>query len=178
MINSMTSSADSKWASKLSKNVGDEPQQCLTPPESATIIATLCAIEAKEKKLAQQVACVQAAVALIVAGIAYSLDGVRQYALAVLSGGLVAALNGTLLAWRMSRAVRHSAHEAHHASGAHRQLRLMYFYAAERFLAVVMLLGLCMAVLELSPLAVLGGFAAGQAVLLAARVFLNRSNRF
>ena len=54
----------------------------------------------------------------------------------------------------------------------------MYFYAAERFLVVVALLGVCMAALKLSPLAVLGGFVMGQAALLAARLFLNRLNKF
>ncbi len=154
----------------MGKDAGDAPQQCLTPPKSATIIATLCAVEAREKRLARQVVGLQAALALIAAAIAYSLNGAPQYAVAVLSGGLVSVLNGALLAWRMSRAALHSAHEAHH------QLRLMYFYAAERFLAVVVLLGLCMAVLKLAPLAVLGGFVMGQAVLLAARLFLNRLN--
>lgn len=150
----------------------------MTPPESVTIIATLCAVEAKEKRLARQVAGLQVAIALVAAGIAYGLNGASQYALAVLGGGLVSALNGTLLAWRMSRAALHSAHDAQHSSSAHRQLRLMYFYAAERFMAVVVLLGLCMAALELPPLAVLGGFVMGQAVLLAARLILNRLNRF
>ena len=52
----------------------------------------------------------------------------------------------------------------------------MYFYAAERFLAVVVLLGLCMAVFKLSPLALLGGFVMVQTALLVARLFLNRLN--
>jgi len=43
---------------------------------------------------------------------------------------------------------------------------------------VVVLLGLCMAALKLSPLAVLGGFVMGQAAFLAARLFLNRLNKF
>lgn len=162
----------------MRKSVIDTKQQCLTPPESATIIATLCAVEEnREKRLARQVACLQAAIALIAAGIVYSLDGVRQYAVAVLSGGVVSAFNGILLAWRMSRAALHSDPEAHRFGGAHRQLRLLYFYAAERFLAVVVLLGLCLAVLKLPPLALLGGFVMGQAVLLSARLFLNRLNR-
>lgn len=168
----------SKRPNKLGNDAGGTPQQCLTPPESVTIIATLCAVEAKEKRLARQVACLQAAVALIASGIVYGLNGTQQGALAVLGGGLVSALNGTLLAWRMSRAALHSAPEAQHSGGAHRQLRLMYFYAAERFLAVIVLLGLCMVALKLPPLAVLGGFVMGQAVLLAARLFLNRSNGF
>ncbi|BCK88917.1 hypothetical protein MIZ01_2723 [Sideroxyarcus emersonii] len=48
----------------------------------------------------------------------------------------------------------------------------MYFYAAERFLAVVALLGISLAVLKLSPLAVLSGFVLGQTVLLAARLLM------
>lgn len=161
----------------MSKDAGDAPQQCLTLPKNAAIIATLCAVEAREKRLARQVVGLQAVTALITTGIVYSLNGTPQYAIAVLSGGLVSVLNGTLLAWRMSRAALHSAHEAHHSSSAHHQLRLMYFYAAERFLVVVVLLGLCMAALKLSPLAVLGGFVMGQAALLAARLFLNRLNK-
>lgn len=162
----------------MRKNACEVPQQCLTPPESVTIIATLCAVEAKEKRLARQVVGLQATIVLIVAGIVYSLNGAAENAVAVLSGGLVSALNGALLAWRMSRAALHHAHEACHSGGAHRQLRLMYFYAAERFLVVVALLCLCMAALKLSPLAVLGGFVMGQAVLLAARLFLIRLNKF
>jgi len=127
--------------------------------------------------MARQVVGLQAATALIVAGIVYSLNGTPQVAIAVLSGGLVSVLNGALLAWRMSRAALHSALEVHHPSSAHHQLRLMYFYAAERFLVVVVLLGLCLAALKLSPLAVLGGFVMGQAALLAARLFLNRLNQ-
>ena len=127
--------------------------------------------------MARQVVGLQAAIALITAGIAYSLNGAPQYAIAVLSGGLVSVLNGALLAWRMSRAALHPAHEAQDSGGAHHQLRLMYFYAAERFLVVITLLGLCMVALKLSPLAVLCGFVMGQAALLAARLFLNRLNQ-
>jgi len=110
----------------------------------------------------------QIAVTLGIAAIAYGIKGTPQFALAVLSGGGVSVVNGAMLAWRMSRAALSSVQNAHH------QLRLMYFYAAERFLVVVMLLGLCMAALKLSPLALLGGFVMGQAVLLAARLFLIR----
>jgi hypothetical protein len=39
-------------------------------------------------------------------------------------------------------------------------------------LAVVALLGICLALLKFSPLAVLGGFALGQAVLLMARLLM------
>lgn len=169
MNNSMSSSADLKRAGKLSKNVGDEPQQCLTPPENAAIIAALFDVEAaKEKKLARQVLRLQMLATLIVAGIAYVLKGTPQFALAVLSGGGISVVNGALLAWRMSRAALTSVQNAHH------QLRLMYFYAAERFLVVAVLLLLCMAALKLSPFALLGGFVMGQAVLLAARLFLIR----
>lgn len=152
----------------MSNSVGDEPQQGLTPPENAAIIAALFDVVAKEKKLARQVLVMQMVVTLLAAAIAYGIKGTPQFALAVLSGGGVSVVNGAMLAWRMSRAALSSVQNAHH------QLRLMYFYAAERFLAVVMLLGLCMVALKLSPLALLGGFVTGQAVLLAARLFLIR----
>lgn len=151
----------------MSKDVGDAQQQCLTPPENAAIIITLFDVGAKEKKIARQVILLQMVVTLIGASIAYSIKGTSQFAIAVLSGGGVAVVNGTLLAWRMVRAALHPAHEAHH------QLRLMYFYAAERFLVVVVLLCLCIVVLKLSPLALLGGFVIGQAVLPVGRLFLS-----
>jgi ATP synthase protein I len=108
----------------------------------------------------------QIVVTLIGASIAYSIKGTPQFAIAVLSGGGISVLNGALLAWRMTRETLHPAPEA--------QLRLLYFYAAERFLVVVALLGLCIAVLKLLPLALLGGFVMGQAVLPAGRLFLSR----
>jgi len=104
-------------------------------------------------------------VTIIAASVAYGIGAAPQFAIAVLSGGGVSVLNGALMAWRMSRANQRSAHDAH------LQLRLLYFYAAERFLVVVTSLGLSMALLKL-PLAVLGGFVLGQAVLLSARLFL------
>jgi ATP synthase protein I len=151
----------------LSKAVGDAQQQCLTPQENAAIIAALFEVEAKEKIMARQVVMMQVVITLIGAGVAYSIEGTPQFALAVLCGGLVSALNGALLAWRMFRATLHPDRDAHH------QLRLMYFYAAERFLVVVVLLGLCLAVLKLVPLALLGGFVMGQAVMPAGRLLLS-----
>jgi ATP synthase protein I len=150
----------------LSKNVGEIHQQCLTPPENAAIIAALFDVEAEEKKIARQIIMLQIVVTLIGASIAYSIKGTPQFAIAVLSGGGISVLNGALLAWRMTRETLHPAPEA--------QLRLLYFYAAERFLVVVALLGLCIAALKLLPLALLGGFVMGQAVLPAGRLFLSR----
>ena len=152
----------------MSKNVGEIHQQCLTPPENAAIIAALFDVEAEEKKIARQIVVLQIVVTLIGASIAYSMKGTPQFAIAVLSGGGISVLNGALLAWRMTRETLHPAPEAHH------QLRLLYFYAAERFLVVVVLLCLCIAVLKLLPLALLGGFVMGQAVLPAGRLFLSR----
>ena len=156
----------------MSKVVGDIQPQCLTPPENAAIIAALFDIEVKEKRLARQVVVSQVVVALVVASLVYGIKDAPQLALAVLSGGGVSVINGALLAWRMSQRMTRAALTS--VQNAHHQLRLMYFYAAERFLVVVMLLGLCMAVLKLSPLALLSGFMMGQAVLLAARLFLIR----
>jgi len=152
----------------LSKNTGDESQQGLTPPKNAAIIAALFNVEAKEIKLARRVLGMQMVATLVAATIAYGMKGTSQFALAVLSGGGVSVVNGALLAWRMSRAALSSVQNAHH------QLRLMYFYAAERFMVVALLLWLCMAALKLSPLVLLGGFVMGQAVLLSARLFFIR----
>jgi hypothetical protein len=152
----------------LSKVVGDVHQQCLTPPENAAIIPALLDVEAKEKKIARQGILLQVVATLIGASIAYGIKGTPQFAIAVLSGGAISVVNAALLAWRMARAALHPAHEAHH------QLRLLYFYAAERYLVVVLLLCICFAVPELSPLALLGGFVMGQALFLAGRLFFRR----
>jgi F0F1-type ATP synthase assembly protein I len=143
---------------------GQVDQQGLTPPVNAAIIAALCDAEAREKKMAKRVIVVQMLSALVAAGLVYNMKSTPQSALAVLGGGGVSVLNGALLAWRMSRATLLPAHDAHH------QLRLMYFYAAERFLAVVLLLGLCLTIFKLSPLATLAGFVVGQTALLATRL--------
>ncbi|HCI12921.1 MAG TPA: hypothetical protein DFK12_02915 [Gallionellaceae bacterium] len=148
----------------------DKQQRCLTPQENAAIIRALFDAEIKEKQLARTVVGWQMAVVLAIAGITYGLGKTPQDVMAVLSGGGVSVLNGALLAWRMSRAASVSAHDAH------LQLRLLYYYAAERFLVVVALLALCLAVLKLSPLALLGGFVLGQAVLLSARLLLRLKN--
>jgi RsiW-degrading membrane proteinase PrsW (M82 family) len=153
----------------LNKEPGDLQQQCLTPPENAAIIPALLDIEAKEEKIAHQVILLQMVITLFAACIAYSTKDTPQLAIAVLGGGAISVVNGALLAWRMVRAASHPANEALH------QLRLMYFYAAERFLVVVVLLCICMAVLKLSPLALLGGFVMGQAVHLAGRFILSSS---
>jgi hypothetical protein len=151
----------------LSKQLGDLQQRSLTPPENAAIILAILDVEAKEKKIARQVILLQMLVTLFGASIAYNIKGTPQFAIAVLSGGGISIVNGVLLAWRMVRAATHPAHEAHH------QLRLMYFYATERFVVVVALLCLSIVVLKLSPLALLGGFVMGQAVFLAGRFILS-----
>jgi len=151
----------------LSKETGDLQQQCLTPSEIAAIIPALLDVEAKERKVARQVILLQVVLTLFGASIAYSIKGTPQYAIAVLGGGGISVVNGALLAWRMVRTASHPAHEAHH------QLRLMYFYAAERFLVVVALLCICIVVMKLSPLALLGGFVMGQAVFVAGRFILS-----
>ena len=152
----------------MSKDQGDTDQQCLTLNGNTAIIAGLVDVEAKEKKIARQVISLQVLVTLIGAGIAYSIKGTPQFAIAVLSGGGVSILNGLLLAWRMFRVALHPSHEAHH------QLRLMHFYAAERFLVVVMLLCFCIVVLKLSALGLMSGFVLGQTVMPVGRLFLSR----
>ena len=151
----------------LGDSEGKQERQSLTPPLNAAIIATLLIAEEQEKKLSRRVLGLQALVTLIATGIAaYSWKSSPQYAIAVLGGGGVSVLNGALLTWRMSRSALYPDHDAH------QQLRLMYFYAAERFLAVVALLGIFLVVLKLWPIGVLSGFVLGQSVLLIARLIL------
>jgi hypothetical protein len=145
--------------------VGEEPQERLTPPLNAAIIAALQEAEVQEKQQIRRVTWVQLIVAIIAGSAALGVGASPQLAIAVLIGGGVSVLNGAMMAWRMSRANQRSAHDAH------LQLRLMYFYAAERFFLVVVSLGLAMAILKL-PLAVMSGFVLGQASLLVARLFL------
>lgn len=146
--------------------MGKQQQECLTPRENAAIIPPLFLAEEQEKKSARLVIWLQLLVTLLATGVAIAWEGSPQNAIAVLVGGGISILNGVLLAWRMSRATRHPVHDAH------QQLRLMYFYAAERFLAVVVLLGLVLAVLKDSPLMVVSGFVLGQATLMAARLLV------
>ncbi|MBI4807945.1 MAG: ATP synthase subunit I [Nitrosomonadales bacterium] len=145
---------------------GGIEQERLTPQLNIAIISALFRAEVQEKQLARKVVGLQILIILAAAGAAYGWESSPQHAIAVLGGGGVSVLNGALLAWRMSRAALNPAQDAH------QQLRLMYFYAAERFLAVVVSLGICLAVLKFSPFAVVGGFVLGQAVLLAARLLL------
>jgi F0F1-type ATP synthase assembly protein I len=157
---------DSEKGDKSGGNEPNNDQESLTPPLNAAIIAALFRAEVQEKKLTRKVVWLQAMITLIAAGLVYGWKGSPQYAIAVLAGGGVSVLNGALLAWRMSRAALQSSRDAH------QQLRLMYFYAAERLSAVVALLGICLALLKFSPLAILGGFVLGQAVHLAGRLLL------
>jgi ATP synthase protein I len=144
----------------------EDEQERLTPKLNAAIILALFRADVQEKRLARKVVWLQILITLATAGVAYELKSSPQYAIAVLSGGGVSVLNGVLLAWRMSRAASQSTHDAH------QQLRLMYFYAVERFSAVMVLLGICLAVLKFPPLGVLSGFVMGQAALLTGRLFL------
>lgn len=149
----------------MTNSLGEEPQERLTPPLNAAIIAKLEKAEVQEKQQIRRVTWVQMVAAVIAASVTLGFGATPQFAIAVLIGGGVSVLNGAMMAWRMSRANQRSAHDAH------LQLRLLYFYAAERFFLVVVSLGLAMAILKL-PLAVLGGFVLGQAALLVARLFL------
>lgn len=144
----------------------DDEQGRLTPKLNAAIIPPLFRADVQEKKLARKVVWFQILITLASAGVAYEWKSSPQYAIAVLGGGGVSVLNGVLLAWRMTRAASQSTHDAH------LQLRLMYFYAVERFSAVVVSLGICLAVLKFAPLAVLSGFVLGQAALLGGRLLL------
>lgn len=157
---------DSEKRAEVKDEADGAGVQSLTPPLNAAIIAALFLAEDQEKRFARRVAWLQAMIILTAAGVAYGMKSTPQYAIAMLGGGAVSVLNGALLAWRMYRAALHPAKDAH------QQLRLMFFYATERFIAVMAMLGLCLTVLKLSPLACLGGFVLGQTVLLLARLLL------
>lgn len=157
------------------RKVGTENrQQSLTPPENAAIIPAVLDVEVEEIKKTRQVVGLQMVVTLTITGVAYSTGSGTQLALAVLSGGSVSVINGLLLAWRLSRSASCAVNAVHQSLDAQHQLRRLYFYAAERFLVVVALLAFCMAALKLPSPAVLAGFVMGQAVLMAARIFLNK----
>lgn len=143
----------------------------MTPNLNAAIIASLLIAEDKEKNLAKEVFWLQVAAILVATGItAYFSKNSQQIAIAVLCGGGVSVLNNALLAWRMTRAAMYSNHDAH------QQLRLLYFYAIERFLVVIVLLGICLVIIKFYPLGVMGGFVMGQTVLLLARLILKIKN--
>ena len=144
-----------------------EERQSLTPPLNAAIISKLLVAEEEEKKLARKVLGLQVLITLIATSmVTIGWKSSPQFAIAMLGGGSVSVLNSALVAWRMTRVASYSSHNAN------QQLRLLYFYAAERNLAVIALLGVCLAVLKLTPLAVLSGFVLGQTVLLVARLIL------
>ncbi|MDD5056914.1 MAG: ATP synthase subunit I [Sideroxydans sp.] len=138
-----------------------DAQQGLTHKINAAMMPPLFNADVQENQIARKVIGLQLLVTLAATGAAYSWEGTLQYAIPVLAGGGVSVLNGALLVWRMTRASLRPTH------GAHQQLKLMYFYAAERFVAVIALLGICLVVFKFSPLAVLSGFVLGQSALLA-----------
>ncbi len=121
-----------------------------------------------EGKIMQRIVLVQIIAVLLVALISLVITSDMQFAIAVICGGGVSVVNTLLLTWRMRKS------SAHIALDAHLQLRLMYFYAVERYLAVIVLLAICMLVFEFMPLALVAGFVMVQACFVAARLVLNR----
>jgi len=152
----------------LVNGVGDVAQS-LTPEEKAARIAALLAVQDQEKIIAWRIVLLQLVSILAASGLIYVVGNIPQHMIAVLSGGVVSIFNGVLLAWRMSPTATHPPRDAQ------QQLWLMYFYAIERYLVVVVLLGLCFSVLRFDPLLMLSGFVVGQFVLLATRLFLGKS---
>lgn len=146
------------------KSIGEQ-HESLTPQAKVAIIAPLKESIAQEKKQIRRLIASQLVLASAVAGICHGLGATPQISMAVLIGGGVSVLNSLILAWRMARSAGRTTHDAQ------LQLRLMFFFAAERFLLVMLLLGLAMALTKY-PLAVLGGFVSGQAVMILARLCL------
>jgi ATP synthase protein I len=146
---------------------------CLIELTHSANVANIAGLyTAREKKVSRTVVYVQVAITLISTLTAYKLNSVPGYPFAVLCGGLISAVNGSLLAWRMYRAALIVRPDS--LANAHQELRRLCFYAVERYLVVATLLLLCMAVMKLPPLAVLKGFAMGQAALLATQFISSR----
>lgn len=149
----------------MASKPSETPRESLTPQAKVAIIAPLEEAVAQEKKQIRRLVAWQFVSICTIGGICHGSGATPQISMAVLIGGAVAVLNSLILAWRMARSAGHKAHEAQ------LQLRLMFFYAAERFMLVMMTLGLAMAVTK-HPLAVLGGFVSGQAVMILTRLYL------
>ncbi len=109
--------------------------------------------------------------AFIVSGWVLKHYNNEQLSVAVLLGGLISAINGAMLAWRMHRVSKQKSNGI--SVTAHQELKLMFFYAAERFITVAVMLLLSMAVLKLLPLGVLEGFVMGQITLLMTQFILS-----
>lgn len=137
----------------------------LTPQTNAVIIATLGKAAVQEKKQITGLIAVQLIFACAVTATVLAFGATPEFSIAVWCGGGVSALNSVMLAWRTSRANKHDSLEAT------LELRLLYFYAMERFLSIVVMLGLVMAATRQPP-AVLVGFVSGQAIMLLTRLFL------
>lgn len=137
----------------------------LTPQAKAAIIAPLKQSAAQEKQQTGRLIATQFSLICAMSILSYGFSVAPKICLALWSGGGISILNSCLLAWRMSRADKHAPLDAQ------QQLRLLFFYAAERFLLVMLLLALAMALSRL-PLAVIGGFVAGQAVMIITRLYL------
>lgn len=107
---------------------------------------------------------VQLAVILLMAGVvvALSIPGWQS----LLWGGGVSAVGGFLIAWRMARVSRKG------VGVAGDELRGLYAFAFERYLVVFVLLMVGFVLLQLSSIALLGGFVVGQVVFVVAGLIL------
>lgn len=150
---------------EVAKQLVGEQRASLTPGKKAVIIPPLENPATQEEKQASQLIAVQFVLVCVVAVVSYGLAAAPEIALAVWIGGAVSILNSLLLAWRMSRARRLA------ITDAHQQVRLLFAAAIERFLLVMLALGLLMVTTRM-PLAILGGFVAGQATMIFTRLYL------
>ena len=114
---------------------------------------------------AKKIPLFQIVAVVIVALILLQIQKMQQFAIAVLIGGVVSALNAGLIAFRMHCAIK--------TENAQKQLTQMYYYAAERFLSVSAALGISIVVLRINPIALLCGFILGQIVMVASQLFMN-----
>lgn len=91
----------------------------------------------------------------VTAGVVWAA-GFLEAAVAVACGGGIAVFS----AWVLGLSVRHASRLAREAPG--RELTALYIGAVVRFSGVLVLFGVGMGVLHLSPLPLIGGFVAAQ----------------
>jgi ATP synthase protein I len=78
------------------------------------------------------------------------------YAISALYGGLASVV----IAWFMSRGFKRASQASLHNPG--KSMAILYLGAAQRFVLVIVLLGIGLSVLDLTPVAIITGFAIAQ----------------
>lgn len=91
----------------------------------------------------------------VVVASAFFVQG-SWYATSALYGGLASVI----IAWLMSRGFKRASQASLQSSG--KSMAILYLGAAQRFLLVIVLLGIGLSVFKLVPVAIISGFAIAQ----------------